>query len=140
MVAPGYGSIAGSIERAFQRLGWEVAPFAYATLRASAVRRALDRFVDLKHDRLITASFNRTLREVVIPRLQAAPPDLLLVLKGYELDPDNQDALRGLSCPMGLWTFDSLRRWKPGPFSESEQPVETTLAMMDRAGVERGLL
>src|SRR5437763_1804382 len=36
--------------------------------------------------------------------------------------------------------FDSLRRWNPGPFSESEQPVETTLAMMDRAGVERGLL
>ena len=36
--------------------------------------------------------------------------------------------------------FASLRRWKRGPFSETAQPVETTLEMMDRAGVERGLL
>jgi uncharacterized protein len=36
--------------------------------------------------------------------------------------------------------FSSLRRWKPGPFSETEQPVTTTLEMMDRAGVGRGLL
>jgi uncharacterized protein len=36
--------------------------------------------------------------------------------------------------------FASLRRWKPGPFSETAQPVETTLEMMDRAGVGRGLL
>jgi predicted TIM-barrel fold metal-dependent hydrolase len=36
--------------------------------------------------------------------------------------------------------FSSLRRWKPGPFSETAQPVETTLEMMDRAGVSQGLL
>lgn len=36
--------------------------------------------------------------------------------------------------------FASLRRWKPGPFSETAQPVEATLEMMDRAGVGRGLL
>lgn len=36
--------------------------------------------------------------------------------------------------------FDSLRRWKAGPFSQSAQPLETTLEYMDRAGVERGLL
>jgi uncharacterized protein len=36
--------------------------------------------------------------------------------------------------------FASLRRWKPGPFSETAQPVETTLEQMDFAGVERGLL
>jgi predicted TIM-barrel fold metal-dependent hydrolase len=36
--------------------------------------------------------------------------------------------------------FASLRRWKPGPFSETAQPVEATLEMMDGAGVGRGLL
>jgi predicted TIM-barrel fold metal-dependent hydrolase len=36
--------------------------------------------------------------------------------------------------------FDSLRRWKPGPLSEAEQPIEATLALMDAAGVSRGLL
>jgi predicted TIM-barrel fold metal-dependent hydrolase len=36
--------------------------------------------------------------------------------------------------------FSSLRRWKPGPFSETAQPIETTLEMMDRAGVSQGLL
>jgi uncharacterized protein len=36
--------------------------------------------------------------------------------------------------------FSSLRRWKPGRFSETAQPVEVTLQMMDRAGVDRGLL
>jgi hypothetical protein len=36
--------------------------------------------------------------------------------------------------------FDSLRRWKPGSFSSTAGPIETTLEVMDRAGVERGLL
>jgi len=36
--------------------------------------------------------------------------------------------------------FDSLRRWKPGPWSESAQPIEKTLEAMDAAGVERGML
>jgi predicted TIM-barrel fold metal-dependent hydrolase len=36
--------------------------------------------------------------------------------------------------------FGSLKRWKPGPFSEHAQPVETTLEMMDTAGVTRGML
>jgi predicted TIM-barrel fold metal-dependent hydrolase len=36
--------------------------------------------------------------------------------------------------------FDSLRRWKPGPWSQSAQPIEKTLEAMDAAGVERGML
>lgn len=36
--------------------------------------------------------------------------------------------------------FDSLRRWKPGEFSTTEQPVEATLRVMDEAGVARGML
>lgn len=46
--------------------------------------------------------------------------------------------------PTGDWIkdpmFDSLRAWKPGPFSEGEQPVEATLGCMDEAGVQVGLL
>lgn len=36
--------------------------------------------------------------------------------------------------------FSSLRRWKPGPFSQTAQPIEVTLEVMDQAGVARGLL
>jgi uncharacterized protein len=36
--------------------------------------------------------------------------------------------------------FASLRRWKPGPLSETEQPVETTVELMDCAGVTKGML
>jgi hypothetical protein len=36
--------------------------------------------------------------------------------------------------------FDSLRRWKPGKWSETSQPIEATLAEMDRAGVSVGML
>jgi predicted TIM-barrel fold metal-dependent hydrolase len=36
--------------------------------------------------------------------------------------------------------FGSLRRWKPGPWSETIQPIEATLAEMDRAGVAVGML
>ena len=36
--------------------------------------------------------------------------------------------------------FASLRRWKPGPFSETAPPLETTVETMDAAGVARGLL
>jgi uncharacterized protein len=36
--------------------------------------------------------------------------------------------------------FASLRRWKPGPLSETEQPVEKTLELMDEAGVRHGML
>lgn len=36
--------------------------------------------------------------------------------------------------------FDSLRRWKPGKWSETSQPIEATLGEMDRAGVTRGML
>lgn len=36
--------------------------------------------------------------------------------------------------------FASLRRWKPGPFSETAPPLETTIETMDAAGVERGML
>jgi hypothetical protein len=36
--------------------------------------------------------------------------------------------------------FDSLRRWKPGPWSEGGQPAEATVAAMDEAGVAVGLL
>jgi predicted TIM-barrel fold metal-dependent hydrolase len=36
--------------------------------------------------------------------------------------------------------FDSLRRWKANAWSEGAQPVETTIAAMDGAGVTVGLL
>jgi uncharacterized protein len=36
--------------------------------------------------------------------------------------------------------FDSLRRWQPGPWSETDHPVTATLAEMDKAGVARGML
>lgn len=36
--------------------------------------------------------------------------------------------------------FSPLRRWKPGPFSDTAQPIETTLKVMDQAGVARGLM
>jgi predicted TIM-barrel fold metal-dependent hydrolase len=36
--------------------------------------------------------------------------------------------------------FDSLRRWKSGKWSETSQPIEATIAEMDRAGVSRGML
>ena len=36
--------------------------------------------------------------------------------------------------------FDSLRRWKPSPWSEEAQPVEATLEAMDEAAVAVGLL
>ena len=36
--------------------------------------------------------------------------------------------------------FDSLRRWKPGKWSETSQPIEATLAEMDQAGVSVGML
>ena len=36
--------------------------------------------------------------------------------------------------------FDSLRRWRPGEWSEASQPIEATLAEMDKAGVSRGML
>jgi uncharacterized protein len=36
--------------------------------------------------------------------------------------------------------FASLRRWKPGPLSETEQPVGSTLELVDRAGVGHGML
>jgi len=46
--------------------------------------------------------------------------------------------------PNGDWLknpiFDSLRRWQPGAWSETSQPIETTLAEMDKAGVARGML
>ena len=48
----------------------------------------------------------------------------------------------GCSNPGHRWLdddmFASLRRWKPGPFSETAQPVEATLEVMDRAGAGRG--
>jgi predicted TIM-barrel fold metal-dependent hydrolase len=36
--------------------------------------------------------------------------------------------------------FDSLRRWKPSPWGEAEQPLDATVAAMDDAGVDIGLL
>jgi len=36
--------------------------------------------------------------------------------------------------------FDSLRRWKPEPWSQSAQPIEKTLEAMNAARVERGML
>jgi predicted TIM-barrel fold metal-dependent hydrolase len=36
--------------------------------------------------------------------------------------------------------FDSLRRWRPGTWSETAHPIEATLAEMDRAGVSIGVL
>jgi uncharacterized protein len=36
--------------------------------------------------------------------------------------------------------FASLRRWKPGPFSETAPPLETTVEVMDEAGVAQGML
>src|SRR4029450_3599917 len=36
--------------------------------------------------------------------------------------------------------FDSLRRWTPGKWSETSQPIEATLAEMDQAGVSVGML
>lgn len=46
--------------------------------------------------------------------------------------------------PNGDWLknpiFDSLRRWQPGAWSETSQPIEMTLAEMDKAGVARGML
>jgi predicted TIM-barrel fold metal-dependent hydrolase len=36
--------------------------------------------------------------------------------------------------------FDSLRRWKPGKWSEASQSIEATLEEMDQACVEVGLL
>jgi Amidohydrolase len=36
--------------------------------------------------------------------------------------------------------FDSLRRWKPGKWSEMSQPIEATLAEMDQAGISVGML
>ncbi len=36
--------------------------------------------------------------------------------------------------------FDSLRRWKPGKWSETSQPIEATITEMDQAGVSVGLL
>jgi len=46
--------------------------------------------------------------------------------------------------PNGDWiknpVFDSLRRWQPGAWSETNQPIEATLAEMDKAGVARGML
>ena len=46
--------------------------------------------------------------------------------------------------PNGDWLknpiFDSLRRWQPAAWSETSEPIETTLAEMDKAGVARGML
>jgi predicted TIM-barrel fold metal-dependent hydrolase len=36
--------------------------------------------------------------------------------------------------------FESLRRWRPGKWSETAPPIEDTLAEIDRAGVSVGLL
>ena len=36
--------------------------------------------------------------------------------------------------------FDSLRRWRPGKWSEKAHPILDTLAEMDRAGVSLGML
>jgi hypothetical protein len=36
--------------------------------------------------------------------------------------------------------FDSLRRWRPGQWSERSHPIEATLAEMDQAGVAVGKL
>jgi predicted TIM-barrel fold metal-dependent hydrolase len=36
--------------------------------------------------------------------------------------------------------FDSLRRWRPSAWSESSQPIEATLAEMDKADVACGML
>ena len=36
--------------------------------------------------------------------------------------------------------FNSLRRWKPGKWSETSQPIEATIAEMDLAGVSTGML
>ena len=36
--------------------------------------------------------------------------------------------------------FDSLRRWKPGKWSETSRPIEATVAEMDQAGVSLGML
>jgi hypothetical protein len=36
--------------------------------------------------------------------------------------------------------FASLRRWKPGPFSETAPGLEVTVEAMDAAGVTRGML
>jgi uncharacterized protein len=36
--------------------------------------------------------------------------------------------------------FESLRRWRPGKWSETAPPIEDTLAEMDRAGVSVGML
>lgn len=41
-----------------------------------------------------------------------------------------------ISNPM----FESLRRWKPGKWSEASHPIEATLAEMDQAGVSVGML
>ena len=38
---------------------------------------------------------------------------------------------------MGNPMFNSLRRWKPGKWSETSQPIEATIAEMDLAGVSR---
>jgi hypothetical protein len=36
--------------------------------------------------------------------------------------------------------FESLRRWRPGKWSETAPPIEDTLAEMDSAGVSVGML
>ena len=36
--------------------------------------------------------------------------------------------------------FDSLRRWRPGKWSETAPPIADTLAEMDRADVSIGML
>jgi uncharacterized protein len=36
--------------------------------------------------------------------------------------------------------FDSLRRWRSGPWSETSHPLTATLAEMGKAGVARGML
>jgi predicted TIM-barrel fold metal-dependent hydrolase len=36
--------------------------------------------------------------------------------------------------------FESLRRWRPGKWSETAPPIQDTLAEMDRAGVSVGML
>jgi Glycosyl transferases group 1 len=133
ILAPNFASIANGIEHAFQQLGWETTLFIFGRIRRSILpRRIIERAFDPHYQRAITRSFNQTLRAEVIPGLERNPPDLLLVLKGFPLEPDNQEYFQKARFPLALWTFDSVSRY---PTQISLAPLASHTFYIDRGDV-----
>lgn len=104
----------------FRRLGWETTSLGYRFIR-TRIRQWIWRVAPKLrwHSSLglrpwLEARwYNRFLRSEVLPGLATRPPDLLLFVRPYRLEPDTRSMLASLGDRIATWATDSLSRYGP---------------------------